>query len=89
MEELAGPEWWLDRKGEVPQGMQAYFRLPIVHYYNVSPAALALEPGLFVLLSPASLSSSRCTCCGCEHVGEGVLRMQQSHWRRTAGVPGY
>ena len=41
MEELAGPEWWLDRKGEVPQGMQPYFRLPIVHYYNVSPAALA------------------------------------------------
>ena len=35
MEELAGPEWWLDRKGEVPQGMQPYFRLPILHYYDV------------------------------------------------------
>lgn len=32
--ELAGPQWWLDRKGEVPAGKKPYFRLPIFNYHK-------------------------------------------------------
>ena len=37
VEELAGPNWYLDRKGEVPHGQKPYFRLPILNYHNVRP----------------------------------------------------
>ena len=36
VEELAGAQWWLDRKGEVPAGSQPFFRLPILHYHQAS-----------------------------------------------------
>ena len=35
VEELAGPNWYLDRKGEVPAGEKPYFRLPILNYHEV------------------------------------------------------
>ena len=54
MEELAGPQWWLDRKGEVPAGMQPFFRLPILHYYQVGcPARLPGWPACKQLVSSA------------------------------------
>lgn len=32
---LAEPIWYLDRKGELPKGMQPYFMIPIVNYHEV------------------------------------------------------
>ena len=34
MQELAGDDWWLDRKGEIPEGGKPFFRLPIFHYHK-------------------------------------------------------
>ena len=34
VQELAGDDWWLDRKGEIPQGAKPFFRLPIFHYHK-------------------------------------------------------
>lgn len=31
---LAGP-WFMDRKGEVPEGKKGYFELPVFNYYKV------------------------------------------------------
>lgn len=31
---LAGP-WYMDRKGEVPQGKLGYFELPVFNYHKV------------------------------------------------------
>lgn len=40
VEELAGPNWYLDRKGEIPEGEKPFFQLPILHYHKVGcPAA--------------------------------------------------
>ena len=36
VEELAKPLWWLDRKGEVPEGALGAYPLRIVHYHQVS-----------------------------------------------------
>jgi hypothetical protein len=32
---LAGT-WYLDRKGELPQGKLPYFMMPVVHWHKVS-----------------------------------------------------
>ncbi|KAK9919027.1 hypothetical protein WJX75_008803 [Coccomyxa subellipsoidea] len=34
VEELTKPQWWVDRKGEIPPGKKEYFQLPIFHYYK-------------------------------------------------------
>ena len=31
---LAGP-WFMDRKGEVPEGKKGYFELPVFNYHEV------------------------------------------------------
>jgi hypothetical protein len=31
---LAGP-WYFDRKGEVPEGKQPFFEIPVFNYYKV------------------------------------------------------
>lgn len=33
MEELAKPQWYIDRKGEVPPGKLEYYQLPIFNYH--------------------------------------------------------
>ena len=32
---MAAP-WYMDRKGEVPEGKQPYFQIPIFNYFKVS-----------------------------------------------------
>ena len=42
---MAAP-WYMDRKGEVPEGKQPYFQIPIFNYFKVSAAPLLkLERG--------------------------------------------
>ncbi len=36
---MAAP-WYMDRKGEVPEGKQPYFQIPIFNYFKVSAAPL-------------------------------------------------
>ena len=38
-QELAGDDWWLDRKGEIPEGAKPFFRLPIFHYHKARHSA--------------------------------------------------
>lgn len=33
--------WYMDRKGEVPDGKQPYFQIPIFNYFMVSPHSLS------------------------------------------------
>ena len=42
---LAGP-WFMDRKGEVPNGKLGYFELPVFNYHNVRPHASPTAYGL-------------------------------------------
>lgn len=34
VEELAAPQWWVDRKGEVPKGKLDYYQMRIFQYYK-------------------------------------------------------
>lgn len=34
MEELAGPHWYVDRKGETPPGKKEYYQLPIFNNHQ-------------------------------------------------------
>ena len=36
VEELAKPQWWIDRKGEVREGQLDAFQLRVLTYYKVS-----------------------------------------------------
>ena len=48
---MAAP-WYMDRKGEVPEGKQPYFQIPIFNYFKVSAASQT-----FVMLA--------CQVCSC------------------------
>lgn len=37
-----GAPWYMDRKGEVPQGKQPYFQIPIFNYFKVRSRPLQL-----------------------------------------------
>ena len=37
VEELAKPLWWVDRKGEIPEGKSDVYQLRVFHYHDVSP----------------------------------------------------
>ena len=58
VEALAGPEWYLDRKGEIPEGEQPYFRLPILNYHQVG------HPGVAAALPEAA--AVQATLCSLE-----------------------
>ena len=36
VEELAKDQWYLDRKGEIPEGKSPFYRIPIFNYHQVS-----------------------------------------------------
>ncbi len=46
---LAGP-WFMDRKGEVPEGKKGYFELPVFNYHQVGLAHFPITPGLYWLV---------------------------------------
>jgi hypothetical protein len=55
VEELTKPQWWVDRKGEIPPGKKEYFQLPIFHYYKVGlPPTTGMV--LIFILFPACIS---------------------------------
>ena len=37
VEELAKPQWWVDRKGEIPEGKSDVYQLRVFHYHEVGP----------------------------------------------------
>lgn len=42
VEELAKPQWWVDRKGEVPEGKSDAFQLRVFHYFKARRALLSI-----------------------------------------------
>ncbi len=52
---LAGP-WFMDRKGEVPEGKRGYFELPVFNYHQVRFCAVFLMLALNWLVRAAELS---------------------------------
>lgn len=40
VEELTKPQWYIDRKGEIPPGKQEYYQLPIFNYFKVAANSL-------------------------------------------------
>lgn len=64
VEELAGPHWYLDRKGEVPEGEKPYFRLPILNYHQVAVLqACSLGISFHLLSDLAPCDGSRVGSC--------------------------
>ena len=61
VQELAGPQWWLDRKGEVPAGKKPYFRLPIFNYHKVRQGQTASCSWLGGCLQTRAVSLPECT----------------------------
>lgn len=51
---LAGP-WFMDRKGEVPEGKKGYFELPVFNYHEVS-----IQPSLDVLFVCSHATAAVC-----------------------------
>ena len=41
---MAAP-WYMDRKGEVPEGKQPYFQIPIFNYFKVGIPPDSTSPG--------------------------------------------
>ena len=60
---MAAP-WYMDRKGEVPEGKQPYFQIPIFNYFKASAAPL-LKLCLHTFVMPV--------CQGCSHMPEHAL----------------
>ena len=47
------PQWWVDRKGEIPPGKKEFFQLQIFHYYKVC-YALDLPANSAIVMFPSS-----------------------------------
>ena len=52
---MAAP-WYMDRKGEVPEGKQPFFQIPIFNYFKVSVFQAAV-------LMPTYCMCFRLLCC--------------------------
>lgn len=71
VEELTKPQWWVDRKGEIPPGKKEYFQLPIFHYYKVGLPPTMVHLYWFLPVFPysfASFSPDQLAACPSLHV---------------------